>query len=477
MLDPLHIWYNPTPTGVRFHADDSFVRGVMGPVRSGKSVMMSAELFRRANSQAPGPDGKRHTRWAIIRNVYQDLRDTTLQTWIQWWPEEHFGKMNYNSMTYHMEFDDVRAEFLFRALDRPADIRKLLSLEITGGWVNEAATIPQAIVNTLTDRVGQYPAKKDGGCTWYGVIMDTNPPDEDHWWYRLAETERPDGWRFFRQPGGLIERNGHFIANPSAENIRNLSEGAGYYTRRMAGKSKEYIRVYYCAQYGFVIDGMPVHPDYADAVHCAAEILDPVPRVPIIVGLDFGLTPAAAFIQKLLFGRYRVIDELVATNMGAKSFARQLRRHITENYRGYKFRFVGDPSGDSRAQTDEQTVFQVLRSEGIDAEPAFTNDATVRREALAEPLRRMHDGRPCFELSPKCRMLRKGLAGGFCYRRKNLAGTDVYHTEPDKNLYSHITEACEYGFLAAGEGYKVIEMEDDGRPLQERAVMEEEDAA
>lgn len=475
MSEPIRIEYNPTPTGVRFHADDSFIRGVMGPVRSGKSTMMSVEIFRRACQQRPMADGLRHTRWGVIRNTYGELKDTTLKTWLDWWPEEHFGRMNRQDMVHNLAFRDVRAEVLFRALDRPDHVRKLLSLELTGAWVNEAREIPLAVINALPDRVGQYPAKKDGGCTWSGVMMDTNPPSNNHWWYKFAEVERPAGWRFFRQPGGLIERSGEFVSNPRAENIKNLTEGAGYYLKRLAGKAKDYVRVYYCAQYGFVIEGLPVHPDYADATHCAAEILAPVPRVPVIIGLDFGLTPAAAFIQKLLFGRYRVIDELVAQNMGAKRFGRELARYLAENYRGFKFRIVGDPSGDERAETDETTVYQALASVGIEAEPVFTNDPMVRREALAEPLRRMVDGRPAVELSPKCQMIREGLAGAWCYRRKNISGvTEVYHTAPDKNMWSHVCEALEYAFMAAGEGHKVIEMEDDGRPFQERAVMEDE---
>jgi hypothetical protein len=52
--------------------------------------------------------------------------------------------------------------------------------------------------------------------------------------------------------------------------------------------------------------------------------------------------------------------------------------------------------------------------------------------------------------------------------------TEVYHTEPDKNLWSHVCEALEYAFMAAGEGHRVIELEDDEAPLQERAVMEDE---
>ncbi len=36
------------------------------------------------------------------------------------------------------------------------------------------------------------------------MLGDTNAPDEDHWYYRLAEETRPEGWEFFRQPGGLL---------------------------------------------------------------------------------------------------------------------------------------------------------------------------------------------------------------------------------------------------------------------------------
>ena len=43
-----------------------------------------------------------------------------------------------------------------------------------------------------------YPPIRAGGCTWRGVIMDSNACDEDHWWYRLAEEEHPSGWEFSR---------------------------------------------------------------------------------------------------------------------------------------------------------------------------------------------------------------------------------------------------------------------------------------
>lgn len=71
---------------MRFHADDSFVRGIMGPIGSGKSVACVIEIISRALRQAPNQDGVRRTRWAVIRNTYPELTSTTIKTWMDWLP-------------------------------------------------------------------------------------------------------------------------------------------------------------------------------------------------------------------------------------------------------------------------------------------------------------------------------------------------------------------------------------------------------
>ena len=78
-----------------------------------------------------------------------------------------------------------RTRSIFLALDRPEDVKKLLSLELTGVWINEAREIPKSIVDACSMRVGRYPSMRDGGPSWYGVIADTKPPDTDHWWVYL----------------------------------------------------------------------------------------------------------------------------------------------------------------------------------------------------------------------------------------------------------------------------------------------------
>ena len=74
--------YEPSGQTIkRFFKSDAFVRGVMGPLGSGKSTACVLEILRRAKMQVPGPDGIRRSRWAIIRNSYPELKSTTLKTW------------------------------------------------------------------------------------------------------------------------------------------------------------------------------------------------------------------------------------------------------------------------------------------------------------------------------------------------------------------------------------------------------------
>ena len=135
-------------------------------------------------------------------------------------------------MVHHIEADDLDLEVLFLALDRDEDVRKLMSLELTGAWLNEAREIPKAILDALTGRVGRYPPIRDGGPTWSGILLDTNPPDTEHWWYRMAEVETPADYQFFRQPAGTSEE---------AENITNLP--TNYYQRAAAGKDPDWLKV------------------------------------------------------------------------------------------------------------------------------------------------------------------------------------------------------------------------------------------
>ena len=60
-------------------------------------------------------------------------------------------------------------------------------------------------------------------------------------------------------------------------------------------------------------------------------------------------------------------------------------------------------------------------------------------------------GQPGMVIGPKCMYLRRGLAGGYKYRRLQVSGTEKYVDKPDKNIYSHVCDAAQYLMLGAGE--------------------------
>ena len=446
----MDVTYVASPNMKLFHTDDHFVRALMGPIGSGKSVACCVELIIKAMNQLPNHEGIRKTRFAIIRNTYRELIDTTIKTFMDWFPEELgiYRKMDLQ-FTITQDLPDgttLSCEILFRALDKPDDVKKLLSLELTGAWVNEARELPKAIIDMLIGRLGRYPNMRDGGPTWHGLIMDTNPPDSDHWWYKLFEITRPKSYALFKQPSGVSEE---------AENIDNLPKG--YYTNMQDGKDQEWINVYVHGNYGFVTDGKPVWPEYKDDVHSTDEDVIIPDDATIIVGIDFGLTPAATFAFLTASHRWIIFDELVTEDMGAANFAKLLNAHVNKYYSNNPIEFYGDPAGDQRAQTDETTPFQILDNHGIVAWPTHTNDFIIRREAVAGPMQRMDfAGNPGFLVGPKAFMTRKALAGGYKYKRMSVSGQERYQDKPDKGRYSHVGDSLQYCMLGGGEGNSVV---------------------
>ena len=451
--------YIASPTAGEFHRDDNFVRGLIGPIGSGKSVSCCIEIFKRACEQRAHTDGVRYSRWVIVRNTYRELVDTTMQTWFDWFPKT-LGHWRAADMKQTIEFtltDEtvVHLEVLFRALDRPDDVKKLLSLELTGGWINEAREIPKPILDMLIGRVGRYPSKRYGGASWYGVINDTNPPDTDHWWYRMFEEQQPEGWKDFHQPSGV---------SPEAENIDNLPDE--YYKRLSSGKDQEWINVYVHGKYGFVQDGKIIYPEYNDNLHCVHDLGLHEKTEKVIIGVDFGLTPAAVIAQiSRSDGQVQILDEIVTEDMGAVRFGKRIKELILSNYDNLPMEGYGDPAGEQRSQVDERTPFFVLEAQGVFLRPGPTNDFTIRRESVAKLLTTLTLlGRPQLVISPKCRMLRKAMAGGYKYRRINVSGTDKYAEKPDKNMYSHVAEALQYLCTGLGHGYELLKRAEDEVP-------------
>ena len=430
--------YSDVPTIKQFTLDNSRIRCVMGPFGSGKTSGCIMDIIRRANEIVPCYDGIRRSRWAVVRNTYLQLKDTTIRSFFDWFPPKIFGEYKVTDHNYYItKFPGVQLEICFRALDREDQVSNLLSFEFTSAYFNEARQIPWSIIDAMDGRIGRYPSKRDIGEFWHGITMDTNPPDEDSTLYKKAEKIRPDNFRIFKQPSGL---------SVHAENTKHLP--ARYYQNLAKGKDEMYIRIYIHGQYGYLVSGKPVFLSFRDNVHVAPHVLEPMKGVDVLIGLDFGLQPACVIGQLTPTGQLRILDELVSDGMGIRQFCQnQLLPLLRQKYFGMNVMGFGDPSGTSRAPTDESTCFDILHGSDVglsNVVDAPTNAILPRVGAVEFFLNKMYAGEPGFVLSPNCHFIRKAMNGAYHYDKDPKGSGDEYKPMPVKNFASHVSDALEY---------------------------------
>lgn len=433
--------FNAPPTVSNFMESSAFVRIILGPVGSGKSTGCLMEIMRRSAEQARGPDGYRHTRWAIVRQTLQQIKQTVLKEFYTW--IEPITRFKVSENTIYIEHDDIRAEIHLIPLDDEQDQRRLLSLQLTGAWVNEFPEIDPAIIPSLCGRLGRYPSQATGGPTWFGLIMDGNFPNEGGEWHHLLEDELPPDYQLFKQPGGR---------SSTAENIDNLPGGYEYYDRLARGQSPEWVKRYVDAQYGNDPSGSAVFRDSFTSDFHTFDSLMPIPGRPLIVGQDFGRDPWSVVTQLDHRGRLLVLQEIEGTNIGLEQHIGLNLRPVIydERYMGMPVAVVGDPSGVSKSSLYEETSFDMLKREGFQAFPAPTNDLDPRLRAIETFLLGQQGGKPIFLIDKsRCPRLVQGFRGG--YRFAKMKGGER-KPKPDKNEYSHPMDALQYAALAAAGG-------------------------
>ena len=460
----------------QYIVDRSFVSIIRGPLGSGKTYGSAQRIIHHLNEQKPNKRGIRRSRWIAVRNTYSELFSTTIKDFLDLF--EDLGMFRKGSgvqlPTFYMKYQlkdksVVEAELAFLALDRPQAIKKLRGMNITAGWLNEVAELDKSVLDMLSFRIGRFPSQAEGGSSWYGVLGDTNSFDSDHWLYKLAEVEKPKGWRFFNQPGGLIYniKTGKFDPNPAAENLENLPED--YYIKGQEGKAHSWIATQLGNEYGAVESGKAVFKEqWIESLHLSDQIIFN-PNQDLYIGMDFGLTPSAVIAQPTPRGGLNILDEIVTFDTGIQQFAKEyLIPLLTSKYRdAANISYVGDPAGSQRSQTDEKTVFAELEEAGILCEAASTNKVEIRLEAVRFFLEQLRGGKPALQLHPDCDYLRRAFNGGYKYRRLQVVGTERYAEVPEKNKFSHVSDAAQYLCLHAKQllGYSARVREQMGKAM------------
>lgn len=173
--------YDPIPTIRMFHECLIRRRAIVGPVGSGKSVGATMEVCYYLPHWINENYGISNTRWVIVRNSYRELEDTTKKTVFDWFPD---GNLRASDNEYTIRYENgVEVVLWFRACDRPDDMKKFKSMEITGAWMEESIEIRSDIKRMIANRMGRYPSWKN---VWVPALRRKYPelatltPEELH---------------------------------------------------------------------------------------------------------------------------------------------------------------------------------------------------------------------------------------------------------------------------------------------------------
>lgn len=456
------ITYNAPPTVSRFMLDNSLVRTLTGPYGSGKTTGMVMELARRMMMEHADASNVRRTKFVVVRNTAQQLRQSVLEEIRKWLAPAMNFKVTDSTVQFrfkHSEMGTIESDWLLIPLDKPEDQQRLLSLNITGGWVSEFREVPLPLFEALLGRCGRYVPLGVSENAWHGLIAESNPPDEDSDWYNKIEITRPPDWQCFAQAGGL---------DPQAENRENLPPN--YYERLAANNNPDWVDVHVHGKYGKSLSGQAVfRRTFQPSFHVTYNELRPIPSMPLMLAQDFGRTPATLVTQVDNRARLVVLREVTAEGMGIEQFATtKLRPALIQHFAGLPSFMIADPSGRDKGQITEESPFDCLRRLGFTVYAAPTNDLEPRLRAVEELLLRQIDGGPMLLIDGgNCPQLVSAMKFHYRYTRKKNTELD---DKPEKSHpWSDLADDLQYAALGSKGNYaaKAVMM---NQPRQRRPV-------
>lgn len=471
---------------------------------SGKSTMSCLVAMMRCCSQLPCHDGVVRNRALFARGTYEELKTTTMDTWMHLFPQTRIklsspieGRLAFtnNGESHILTFDAF-------GFDADNVVNKLRSRAYSIGFFNEIQYFEFPDISVALERMGRYPFAdmappaaraaqtaamealdrgEDADIGGYflnlGVIGDTNSPVADSWLYERAEILRPRRELYLRQPPAMFPvgdaRTGwHYERNTGqregiarAENVENHNEGWDYYTDMEITASRQVFLQTVCNEYGRGVTGDAVWQEFNRDIHLMEPKDTPEPGLPWLFGCDNGLNPALVAAQFNRFSQLCVYWCVAGSNTSTLAF---FRNRVIPGMALYNFTvrnrhaLWADPANLARAANadDEITSLDQIVSLGFSASscPVPRNSARVRINTVKDLLTRFVDeGRPAVLFHPVgCKDLIKAMGGGYHYKtpkRAKTTETIALYREPEKNADSDLADSLQYlvcGFFAEG---------------------------
>lgn len=438
---------------------------IIGPPGSGKTTASVKKALFEAVRIHPGPDGLRRYVLGVWRQSYVNLWNATIKSWWKILPDDKdklpgatwTGSsprpaqqvVRFRDQWSVSHGSEIELVVQFRAFNDAADPEDVLGTEFTDCYFNEMPTLPEKLFTALVGRVGRDPPyaiiKREGR-----VFGDGNAPDVTNYCYRDFYETLHAGYALFKQPGGR---------DPGAENLAIL--GPNYYNQMALLNSHQpwWVRLMVDCRPGFNRDTPVVYETFDDEVNLAKATLQATRHLPVLVGIDGGYTPAAAYMQEMPDGQLRVLGEVPIERGRMKELGRAMLAFEARRFPGCDFSDWCDPSmnagediegaeGAISELSDRQKLQAII---GRPVSLAVTNETKPRIDAFGDKLAlSLGPNRPGLLLDPSCKVLRRAFNQTYHYR-VTQGGRDI--SSIVKTPDGHTMEAGQYAALQCGSAH------------------------
>jgi hypothetical protein len=194
-------------------------------------------------------------------------------------------------------------------------------------------------------------------------------------------------------------------------------------------------------------EGMPVYPNFRDDIHIARTVLEPHIGLPLLLGVDFGLSPAV-IVGQLQGNSLKLFREFTTKNEGVQTFIPKVVSQLRILYPEWglsQMHWYIDPAGFQRAQTDAKTCAQEMYdcARVINIEPGPV-DIESRRSSVEHFLLYIDKDGAGLELNESlCPMIAAGFRGGYRYADKTI-DIEPNKIVPTKDAHSHPHDGLQY---------------------------------
>lgn len=463
-----------SPTQSEYVMSDAIVNVLVSNTGEGKTFASVVAMI--VHAQKCG----RAIRCAIVRDTHENIKNSTAKS-----IKEDFGDICrfWNDDKKCVLYTNPRVYIdLFGIADEGA-LTKLQGNEYALIWLEEPAPMTSkanaglsedvfnaAMVRAVRQKLPPYCANPACGDTpahsssWLGesdeqkamrrcelcgsefywphgrLQVSMNPADEEHWTFRRLIEEGPVDPKNL-----LVTKAVWFVAYGENVHVTELS-------RQMVKSAYKddpasYMR-YVMGKFAPVYKGAKVSPEFNPMIHVSEVPLEPAAGLVSFRFWDGWHNPTCVMGQVTRTGRLIILDVMRLEGGDVASLIEYQVDPMMESPRWRDKAFAWRDIGDVSMANPDQSNIQTSNSKVIEGHFGTRFEKgphiwALMKTGVKKALNRMIQGMPAVFINCECKLLIKGLAGGWHYKTDN--SNNIIGTLPVKNEISHVCDAWANG--------------------------------